>query len=319
MFEKFINDQELPVKILTNEIKNNKLSHAYIFETNNYTKSYDLIVQFVKYIACPNSIKEDHDESKCYICTSINNNEFIEFKIIDPDNLQIKKEEMLDLQKEFMSKPISGNKKIYLIKNAERLNSSSSNSILKFLEEPEENIIAILMVSSRYNLLKTIISRCQVISLNKNNERKPVEEIIYINYFNKEEYNDELKEKINDYIINTISFIKNYEKNIKDSLLYTNQYFHQYFKTREDALISFEILKMVYYDMLSSKEKGEYVYFNEYKDELDEINKLNSINMIVEKLNIIIESIEKIKYNVNLSLLIDKYLMEVGDIYDRCS
>ena len=136
MFEKFLKEKELPVKILTNEIKNNKLSHAYIFETNNYTKSYDLIIQFVKYIACPDSIKSNHDESKCYICTSIDNNEFIEFKIIDPDNLQIKKEEMLDLQKEFMSKAISGNKKIYLIKNAERLNSSSSNAILKFLEEP---------------------------------------------------------------------------------------------------------------------------------------------------------------------------------------
>ena len=319
MFEEYLKEQELPVKILTNEIKNDKLSHAYIFETNNYTKAYDLIIQFVKYIMCPESREKNHDENNCYTCTSINNNEFIEFKIINPDTLQIKKEEMIDLQKEFMSKAISGNKKVYLIKNAERLNSSSSNAILKFLEEPEENIIAILMVNSRYNLLKTILSRCQVISLNKTNEEKSVEEIIYTNFFSKEEYNDEIKEEINEFILNTINFVKNYEKNIKDALLYTNDTFHQYFKTREDVLVAFEIIKMIYYDILSMIEKGSYIYFSKYSKDLDLIKELNKTEYIVEKLNIVMNSIEKIKYNVNLALLVDKYLMEVGDIYDRRS
>ena len=39
----------------------------------------------------------------------------------------------------------------YIIKNAERLNPSSANTILKFLEEPEDNIIAILLTNNRYN------------------------------------------------------------------------------------------------------------------------------------------------------------------------
>ena len=319
MFERFLKEQELPVKILTNELNKNKLSHAYIFETNNYTKAYDLIIQFIKYIACPDSTKKEHDENTCYICSSINSNNFIELKIIDPDNLQIKKEEMIDLQKEFMSKAISGNKKIYLIKNAERLNSSSSNAILKFLEEPEENIIAILMVNSRYNLLKTILSRCQVIPLNKTREEKSAEEIIYMNFFSKEEYNEDTISKIELFIQNTIKFVKNYEKNIKDALLYTNETFHENFKTREEALIAFEIIKMLYYDILSAMEKGKYVYFSKYADELNVIKESNKLENIVEKLNIVMNSIEKIKYNVNLSLLIDKYLMEVGGIYDRRS
>lgn len=317
MFEDFIKEQELPVKILTNEITSNKLSHAYIFETNNYEKADELVIQFIKYIECPDSIKKEHNEKECYICSSINSNNFIELKIIDPDSLQIKKEEMIDLQKEFASKVISGNKKVYLIKNAERLNSSSSNAILKFLEEPEENITAILMTSSRYSLLKTILSRCQVISLSKTTKNTSLNEIIYKKYFNKEEYNDEIKEKIESYILNTIRFVNNYEKNIKDSLLFTNQYFHEQFKTREDALIAFEIIKMLYYDVLCGMEHKDYSYFENYKEEIEIINKLNNIDTIAKKLNIVIETIDKIKYNVNLSLLIDKYLMEIGGIYDR--
>ena len=65
MFEDFIKEQELPVKILTNEIANNKLSHAYIFETNNYEKADELVIQFIKYIECPDSTKKEHNKKEC--------------------------------------------------------------------------------------------------------------------------------------------------------------------------------------------------------------------------------------------------------------
>ena len=50
-----------------------------------------------------------------------------------------------------------------VINDVELLNTSAANSILKFLEEPEENIIAILITSNRNLVINTIVSRCQVI------------------------------------------------------------------------------------------------------------------------------------------------------------
>ena len=50
---------------------------------------------------------------------------------------------------------------LFIIYNAEKLNTSSANTILKFLEEPEENIIAVLTTDNRYQVLDTILSRCQ--------------------------------------------------------------------------------------------------------------------------------------------------------------
>ena len=62
-------------------------------------------------------------------------------------------------------KSVSSEKKVYIINGVENLNIAASNSILKFLEEPEENIIAILVCDNINNVLETIISRCQVINL----------------------------------------------------------------------------------------------------------------------------------------------------------
>ena len=76
-------------------------------------------------------------------------------KIIEKDNLHYKKEENKNLQKEFKTKPIYGEYKIYIIKECEKLTENISNTILKFIEEPEEGIIAILLVENEYQLLST--------------------------------------------------------------------------------------------------------------------------------------------------------------------
>ena len=88
----------------------------------------------------------------------------------------IKKEQLEELQQNFSETSVESNKRIYVIHNADRLNTASANSILKFLEEPEDNIIAILMTDNIHQLLDTIISRCQIISFAKNN--KALEKII---------------------------------------------------------------------------------------------------------------------------------------------
>lgn len=74
----------------------------------------------------------------------------------------------MDLQSEFSKKSIEGSKKVYIIKSADKMNIQTANSILKFLEEPIDEIIAILVVDNINLMLPTIISRCQVIKLNKN-------------------------------------------------------------------------------------------------------------------------------------------------------
>ena len=69
------------------------------------------------------------------------------------------------------------NKLIYIIDPAEKLNPASANTILKFLEEPPEGIVAILITENKYNVLETIVSRCQCLSLVNDLEIEITEEI----------------------------------------------------------------------------------------------------------------------------------------------
>ena len=70
----------------------------------------------------------------------IDNGNYPDLKIIEPDGNVIKKVQLLSLQEQFKNKSFLNNKMIYVIKEAEKLNDSSGNTILKFLEEPEEDI-----------------------------------------------------------------------------------------------------------------------------------------------------------------------------------
>lgn len=312
MFEKYKNDQEIVVETLINSIRNQKLSHAYLFETNNNMESFNLVLDFVKYILCEKSRQTDHDEKECHICSAINSNNYLELKIINPSTMQIKKEEITLLQEEFKNKAIEGKKKIYIIQNAEKLNNSSANTILKFLEEPEENIIAILITSSEYLVFDTIKSRCQIISLSNNKLQIDIMKKIYDDiYSNDLSYEDALI-KIKDMISNIYKFIEFLEKNRKDTILFSNEYFFKYFSDRIQVLEVFEIIKLLYYDILKYKVNGKAKYFNDNIEFIMHISELNSVDDLSNKINITVKTIEKIKYNVNINLLLDKYIMDIG-------
>ena len=146
----------------------NKLSHAYLIEMEDSSTEFPLVLLFVKMILCPLEINkcDKLNCSKCNVCRLIDEKNFPDFEIIEADGNQIKKNQLLELKDEFQKTSLIGKRRVYVIKDAEKLNPSSANTILKFLEEPEENIIAILLTRNRYQVLDTILSRCQILALN---------------------------------------------------------------------------------------------------------------------------------------------------------
>lgn len=61
--------------------------------------------------------------------------------------------------------PHSAEKRVFIIDNAENLNEQGQNALLKILEEPPKTVVFILLVSSRTNLLTTVVSRCSIFLL----------------------------------------------------------------------------------------------------------------------------------------------------------
>lgn len=174
--EEVIKEQEEFFEYIENSItKNKKVSHAYLIETNGYEKYNIVIKGLVKKILLLNM---DNDQGKkTNLCNQIDNNNYPDLKIINPDGFWIKKEQLLSLEEEYSKKSMLDNKLVYIIDPADRLNDSSANTILKFLEEPPDNIVAILLTENKYNVLETIVSRCQTLTL-KNASSVEIDEVI---------------------------------------------------------------------------------------------------------------------------------------------
>jgi len=91
-----------------------------------------------------------------------------------PDTLIIKQEKAIGIEivrqiKAWLSKKSYQEKKRFiLIYQAQNLTVEAQNAFLKTLEEPPENTVIILITDNSYQLLPTIISRCQVFHLSKN-------------------------------------------------------------------------------------------------------------------------------------------------------
>lgn len=173
-----LEEQKNFFNFISNEISKNKLSHAYLIETFDYCNTDKLILEFLKFLLCDNKIKNNNCD--CKLCHLIDNNNYPDIKFIEPQGSNIKKEQLLSVMDDLKGKSIYNNKRIYVITDATRLNSSSANTMLKFLEEPEDDIIAILIANSRYKVIDTILSRCQILSLDRQESNDYSEVVIDI-------------------------------------------------------------------------------------------------------------------------------------------
>lgn len=313
MIDEFLEEQRTITTILKNAIKKNKISHAYLFETNGYLSKDKFVLAFVKYLLCDKNYSNNHNCKNCDQCNNIDKGIFSELKHIYPDGMWIKKEQLEELQKDFSETSIQASRRIYIIHDAERLNTSAANSILKFLEEPEENIIAILMTDSIHQLLDTIVSRCQIISFARNNnlQNKTFIEKIKLNI----DMNNDIKELADDIFKNkideAINFISYYEDNKLDTVLHTQKLFHNNFQNKNEIIMALEIINLFYLDIIKYKLNNNINIFNKYQEKIENISNKNNLENLYNKIKIILETKENVKYNINTNLLVDKLIIDM--------
>jgi len=313
MLENFMNTQPVAYKIFKNAIVKNRVMHAYLIETKGFDGGLDIALAFAKYLLCPNSYTNNSKCGNCSICSRIDEKNFTELEVIVPDGQVIKKEQLDSLQKIFSRKAIEGSRKVYIISQADKMNQSAANSILKFLEEPEENITAILLVDNIYQLLNTIVSRCQVITLNNIKEEKAnmlekVGSFLYDNEISIKEYVE--NESSLDQIKAVWNFIDYFEKNGKDTLLFTQKLWHDIFNDKVKITLGLKIMLLFYKDIMNYKLSKKIEYMIDYEDEIKIISLKNEINELIYKINVIIKAQERILGNINTNLLIDKLIID---------
>lgn len=314
MLDDIKKDQELVYNILINSIKNNKVSHAYLFEINNKLDDYNLIMSFVKTLICPHHYTNHNSCDNCNICNRIDSNNYTELNYIEPDGLLIKKDQLMNIQEEYTKIGVEGENRIYIIKECEKMNKQTANSILKFLEEPVPNVIAILVTDNINKVLDTIISRCQYIKLCKKNKENSTLENIQ-NLICKTEIEKE-KFRLNEENIkiwkNIIDFIIYYEKNKLNTLIYIKEKWNDIYNSKELVDNALNLMTIFYFDALKFKFDIKNYFFNDFIEELKMVSSFNSEKELINKIEILIKNREYLKCNLNLNLLISRLLIEFG-------
>lgn len=256
------------INYVNNVIEYDKVSHAYLIEIDNENDMM-FVNNFIKMILCKKKYDEIFDVDD-KICNLVDKKEYPDITYIYTDQSTIKKSAMIDLQKEFNNKSLLDNYKIYVIEEADKLNDSSANTILKFLEEPEENIIAFLITTSRYHVLETILSRCQVLSLKE----------------------DEFDLDINDEVLDFLNYI-----------LYPEEFFINYNELIKNVYSDKNKIKKIIGDC-------ESIILNYLNNSINNQNIIDLFSKFESKrlimiVSIIEDELPKLKYNVNYKLWVD--------------
>ncbi len=309
MLDSYIETQPIAYRVITNQLKKDLINHAYIIETNGNGFGLDFAKSFAKSLLCPFKYTSNKQCIDCFQCNQINDNSFIELKIIEPNGMWITKGQIEELQNTFMKKAVVGSKKVYIINHFEKMKSNVMDSMLKFIEEPMEGIVALLICDNVNNIIDTIVSRCQIISLRKDNTKNFNNLVDKIKYTINYNFDDDLLN--DDFISKVIKFINYYENNHMKTLLYTKELWFDNFKDSNMSYIALNIILLFYKDTLHYMLKQKIGLFNDYNDDIIKVAKFNSIYNLTEKIDIIRVTICKIKYNANLNLLIDKLIIDL--------
>ena len=151
--------QQIVVQTLKNVIKNNKLTHAYLFVGPRGTGKTSIAKIFAKTINCLHP-KDGLSCEKCDICISNNSNENVDIIEMDAaSNNGV--DEIREIRNHITLLPTVSKYKIYIIDEVHMLTTGAFNALLKTLEEPPEHIIFILATTEPHKIPLTIMSRCQ--------------------------------------------------------------------------------------------------------------------------------------------------------------
>ena len=264
------------IDALVKKFYENKMSHIFLMETNDKSSLLLDILELCKIMNCPQEYQENCQN--CNICHLIDTNTLPTLKVISPDGQVIKKEQMEELKTAFAYKPFISNYNIYIVQDAEKFNSSSANTILKFIEEPDQNIVGFLITNNKENVIKTIKSRCEVVSAFYKSEQNEV--------------NDKLFSLAKDYLykleVEKAQSIV-YNKGVLDADL-----------EKEELCQFFHILLQFYLDAFNDKQ---------VIDGLENLTKED----LIKRINLVNEMIDRLNYNVNVSLLLDSFVLGLED------
>ena len=299
---------------LANAYASNKLSHAYLFEGDDAQSMQKVAINFAKLILCNN-------DEQCEVKVSTLNHP--DFMYVSSEESTIKKEKIEQLVHHMNQLPIEGNYKVYIVEDFEKLTVQGENSILKFLEEPPQNTIAILLSTKPEQILDTIHSRCQHVYF------KPIDKGQFINHLVDESLTRPVAEMLSTYttqVETALSLNEEYDlTSLRKTiirwceLLLTNRSMAligiidllKQAKNRKLQLLTLSAVNGFFEDIMHAKVEAnsEYIY-SDLSVEIEKYAKHLTYNQLILMYDQLTEAHKKLNQNVNPTLVFEQIVIK---------
>jgi DNA polymerase-3 subunit delta' len=186
--------QDKAISILQRGFAAEKMPHSYIFAGPEGVGKFKTAREWAKLLLCKNPVAENGFADSCGFCQSclmFEAGSHPDFNLIYKELLEFTKDNKgkktpvdlaIDVIREFLidkvsTRPTLSQRKVYIVSEAERLNASSQNAMLKVLEEPPKYCTIILLCTRMERLLATTKSRCRTIRFSPIDQQRTIDKL----------------------------------------------------------------------------------------------------------------------------------------------
>ncbi|MDD4184138.1 MAG: hypothetical protein WC251_05970 [Candidatus Izemoplasmatales bacterium] len=315
--------QPVVAKMLLNSLKQGLTAHAYILEGAKGTKRVDTAILFAKTLLCKNLDDNFNPCGVCHNCTRIDHLSHPNVFYVSATGEQIRKKQIKELLTEFSRASVEEGPRIYIIDEAEKLNQESSNTLLKTMEEPGAEIYQVLLTTQPTALMKTIISRAQILHFKPIDRKKIKQDLLLIGV------SPRLASAISESTFNTDMAIKMSQDDKTEQLVdLAFTIFQSFFKRDSSPILLFKdakdlvlesgdaadfflgVMIFIMKDVLNQKFRHrDLIVFDSETGMTEKIGEKIPQKIIEEQIGLMLELKAKLKYNnINSNLAFDKML-----------
>ena len=157
---------ERPREILRTAMARRRIPHAYLFYGMSGIGKRTAALNFAKALNCPRGGEILDACDACPSCRKADHRNHPDILIVEADGQFIRVKAIDDIQELMRFRPLEGNKRVFILDEADKLNITAANALLKTLEEPSSSTMLILVSARPHQLPATVLSRCQHIRFN---------------------------------------------------------------------------------------------------------------------------------------------------------
>ena len=340
--------QEQPIRLLTTLLQNGTIPHALLFigieGVGKRTAAMAVAMacncraldpdQFTEKKIRDRNIPSDQIKTispcgRCNSCRKIESGNHPDIIVLNPSGSFIRIGQIRELCGTLAMKPYEARFRVVIISDAQTLNPSAGNALLKVLEEPPDRTILILTALQTSDLLPTIVSRCQHIRFYPVS-RKNLELLLVQRYYADPDEAKIIAILANGSVSKAVFMINSINRVnwISHRIWLINQveflpamsmgtrlaFAEKLSKHKENLAESLEVIKIWYRDLVICKYHPEKIINRDLTERIQRASRTMKVASLISKIDDVEWAQKNIQVNTNLRLTLEVLIMRLAKV-----